>query len=161
MFRKSRPVIRRYEHEKDAGFLWAAKESFGLSDVAQEQFVPAIAKLLGGFSLLWVIEDEHKGFKAGRGLIGIVGIKTDGWAYMPEVRFFGWATKRNILRATVAFFQLVRHQKDVGVCEVRTTRKDFAYMKHIEKYGLLYVRGKIPKGSPKGDVFIFSIEGKK
>jgi hypothetical protein len=34
-------------------------------------------------------------------------------------------------------------------------------MKHMEKYGVLYLRGKIPNGSPTGPVFVFSIDGEK
>jgi hypothetical protein len=44
---------------------------------------------------------------------------------------------------------------------VKTIKKDFAFMKHMEKYGVLYVRGRVPKGSPDGDVYVFSIDGKK
>lgn len=108
-----------------------------------------------------MIEDDHLGFKSGRGLVGVIGVRTDGWTFIPEVLFFKWASKRNVLRSAVSFFQMIRHQKDVGVCEVRTTKKDFPFMKHMQKYGLLYVRGMIPKGSPEGGVYIFSIEGKK
>jgi hypothetical protein len=32
---------------------------------------------------------------------------------------------------------------------VKTIKKDFAFMKHMEKYGVLYVRGRVPKGSPE------------
>ena len=119
-----------------------------------------VIQMLSGFPVLLVIEDDHYGFKTGRGLVGVIGLKTDGWVVLPEALFFKWARPRNVLRAAVAFFQLVRHQK-VGVCEVRTTKKDFPYMKHLEKYGVLFLRGKIPSGSPNGDVFIFSINGKK
>lgn len=110
--------------------------------------------------ILWVVEDLHKGFKAGRGVVALIAIKTDGWVFEPAVTFFKWAGRRHVLRATVSFFHLMRN-KSPGVCLVRTLEKDFAYMKHMEKYGVLYLRGKIPSGSPKGHVFIFSIEGKR
>jgi hypothetical protein len=130
-------------------------------DLSREEFVRSIAEMFSRFNHVLVIEDDHPGFKAGRGLVGLIGIRTDGWSFLPECLFFKWARRRNILRAAVGFFQMLRYQKDVGVCEVRTTKKDFAYMKHMEKYGVLYMRGKIPSGSRDGDVFVFSINGKK
>lgn len=106
------------------------------------------------------MEDEHKGFKSGRGPVAIVGILTNGWMYEPTIVFFKWADKRNKLRCAVALFQRMR-SKSVGVCVVSVTRKDFAYMKHMKKYGVLYLRGKIPNGSPEGHLFMFSIDGEK
>jgi hypothetical protein len=113
------------------------------------------------FNPVLVVEDDSKAFKSGRGLVALIGIKTDGWVYEPQVFFFRWARKRNMLRAAVAFFQMIRHERDVGCCLVRTIKKDFSYMKHMEKYGVLYLRGKVPNGNSKGDVFVFSIDGKK
>lgn len=92
--------------------------------------------------------------------MALVGIRTNGWVYEPQVTFFKWANKRNVLRSSVQFFQRMR-SKNVGACVVNVTKKDFAYMKHMEKYGVLYLRGKIPNGSPSGSVFIFSIDGEK
>lgn len=144
--------------------MWAAYKSGSFvlpPDLTQEEFVPAVIQLLSRFPILWVIEDDHKGFSSGRGLVGIIGVKTDGWTYLPEVLFFRWATAKNKLRAAVAFFHMMRNTKSVGCCEVRTTRRDFAYMKHMQKYGVLYLRGKIPNGCPQGDVFVFSINGNR
>lgn len=162
LFKKSRPEIRKYDHEKDKGFLWAAYKhgSFDLAkDLAQEDFLVELARKFP-HPILWVVEDFHSGFKSGRGIIALIAIKTDGWVFEPSVMFFKWATKSHVLRASVSFFHLMRN-KSPGVCLVRTLEKDFAYMKHMEKYGVLYLRGKIPAGSPLGHVFIFSIEGKK
>jgi hypothetical protein len=128
--------------------------------LGQEEFIVEVAKKFGRF-LVWTVEDDSKHFKSGRGQVGLITLKTDGWVVEPSVHFFKWANKRNILRSSVAFFHMLRNTKTVGCCLVRTIKKDFAYMKHMEKYGVLYLRGKIPQGSPKGDVFIFSIDGKK
>jgi hypothetical protein len=162
LFRDSKPEIRLHE-PKDNGILWAAylKGSFNLQEgLTQEQFLIDLAKQFGAFHILWLVEDEHKGFKSGKGPVAIVGITTDGWVFEPKVVFFKWATKRNILRSSVQFFQRMR-SKNVGACVVNVTKKDFAYMKHMEKYGVLYLRGKIPNGSPEGSVFVFSIDGEK
>lgn len=163
LFKKSRPLVRKYE-QSDAGFLWSAYKngSFKFDEgLSQKDFLVELAKQYGSFDLLWIVEDENKNFKSGKGQIGLVGIKTDGWVYSPSAVVFKWATPKNVLRSAVAFFQMMRYQKFVGVCEVRTEKKDFEMMKHMEKYGVLYFRGRVPNGSPSGDVFIFSIEGKK
>lgn len=163
LFTKSRPLVRKYE-EKDAGFLWAAYKT-GSFDIppglTQEEFLLEVAKRYGKFTLLWIVEDDSRHFKAGRGQIAIVGVNTDGWSFEPQVLFFRWATPRNILRACVAFFQMIRHQKDVGVCVVKVLRKDMRLLKRMEKYGVLYLRGRVPCGHPKGDLWLFSIDGKK
>ena len=162
LFRKSRPLIRQYE-PKDNGFLWVAyqKGSFDLPEgLTENEFLVAAAKKFNS-PLVWVVEDDSKQFKSGRGQVGLITIKTDGWMFEPHVHFFKWATRKNILRAAVAFFHMMRNTKTVGCCLVRTIKKDFSFMKHMEKYGVLYLRGKVPNGSPKGDVFIFSIDGKK
>ena len=120
-----------------------------------------MSKRFGSFDLLWVIEDDSKGFKAGRGQIGLVGIKTDGWTYEPSAFFYKWATPKNILRSLVGFFQMIRYQKDVGVCIIKSNTKDFKMLARLKNYGVLFLRGRIPSGSQTGDVFLFSIQGKK
>lgn len=121
----------------------------------------SVAREYGAFNLLWIIEDDNKNFRAGRGQIGIVGIKTDGWVYEPNVQFFRWATRKNKLRAAVGFFQMIRYQKDIGVCLVKVLKKDSRYLYHLQKYGVLFPRGRIPMGSPQGDIYMFSINGMK
>jgi hypothetical protein len=162
LFKKSRPQVRPYE-QKDNGFLWAAylAKSFALPEgLTQEEFLVEISKQLS-YPLLWVVEDDCRGFKSGRGVVAVVGLLTDGWVFEPKAHFFKWARPRTYLRVAVAFLQMMRHQEEVGVCVVRTLKKDFAFMKHLQKYGVLYLRGRIQKGSPQGDVFIFSVDGKK
>ncbi len=163
LFRTSRPLVRKYE-DKDAGFLWAAYKSGSFdfqNDLTQEAFLLEVAKRFGGFPFLWIVEDDSRHFRTGRGQIAIVGLHTDGWSWEPYPLFFRWATPRNILRACVSFFQMVRHQKDVGVCIVKSHRKDMKLLKRMEKYGVLYLRGRVPFGTPNGDLWLFSIDGKK
>lgn len=163
LFKHSRPLIRKYE-AKDNGFLWAAYQKGSLplpKDLSQEAFLIEVAKRFGGFGLLWIIEDRNRSFKSGIGQVGVVGIKTDGWAFEPEAHFFKWATPKNVLRAAVGFFQMIRHQKDVGICRVEVSQKDKALLDRMKSYGVLYLRGRIPFGSPEGDTFVFSINGKK
>jgi hypothetical protein len=144
--------------------LWAAYKNGSLpiqEGLGQKDFLIEVARKYGAFDLLWVIEDDNKNFKSGRGQIGLVGIKTDGWSYSPSAVFFKWATPRNVLRSLVGFFQMIRYQKSVGVCRVEVSEKDMKMLHRLQKYGVLFLRGRIPFGSPDGDVFIFSIDGKK
>lgn len=163
LFWKSRPKFRPYE-PKDNGFLWAAYKAGSLpipEGLEQAEFIAEVAKLYGGFPLVWVAEDDSPSFKSGRGLVALIGLKADGWVIEPHPVFFKWATKRNVLRCCVAFFHMMRYQKDVGVCLVRCLKDAMKLMKKMESYGVLYLRGRLPKGSPKGDVFLFSIDGGK
>ena len=162
LFRKSRPLIRKHE-EADNKFLWAAYQngSFQLPEgLSQTEFLVEMTKKFGAFDLLWVIEDENKGFRSGRGQVCLVGLKTDGWTYQPSAAFFKWATPRNVLRSLVGFFQMIRHQK-VGVCRVEVLEKEMKLLMRLKEYGVLFIRGRIPFGSPGGDLFVFSINGRK
>lgn len=155
--------MRKHE-ESDNKFLWAAyqKGSFDLPQgLSQTDFLVAMGKKFGSFDLLWVIEDEHKGFRSGRGQVCLVGVKTDGWTYQPSAVFFNWATPRNVLRALVGFFQMIRYQKGVGVCRVEVLEKDMKLLSRLKDYGVLFLRGRVPCGSPGGDLFVFSINGRK
>lgn len=163
LFRKSRPFIRKIE-QKDHGFLWVAYErgSFDIpKGIAQGDFLQAVSERFGGNDLLWVVEDDNGNFRSGRGLVCIVGIKTDGWTFLPSAVFFKWATPKNVLRCMVSFFHFMRAKKDVGVCRVEATDKNKKALFMMRDYGVLYPRGSIPYGSPEGDLFIFSINGKK
>lgn len=144
--------------------MWAAyqKDSLPLPQgLNQEQFLLEANKRFGGFGLLWVIEDLNRNFKAGTGQIGVIGIKTDGWTFEPEAHFFKWATSKNILRAAVGFFQMMKHQKTIGICRIEVSQKDKALLDKMKDYGVLYFRGRIPSGKESGDTFVYSINGKK
>lgn len=162
IFKKSRPLIRAFD-PKDNGILWAAHKhnAFGLSqDLGQPEFIAALAKSYAHYPLVWIVEDDCRQFKSGRGPIALVGVKTDGWAYEPFPVFFPWARKRNVLRAAVNFFHMMWSKKEVGVCIVKTTDQE-RFLSHMKKYGVLYQRGRVPNGTPNGDLWIFSISGKK
>lgn len=163
MFKKSRPHIRQFE-SKDNGYLWAAYQNGSLDippDLSQEDFLKAVAQRFAGNDLLWIVEDDNKGFRSGRGQVCLVGIKTDGWTFQPSAVFFKWATPKNILRCMVAFFHFMRSRKDVGVCRVEVTDKNKKALFMMRDYGVLYPRGSIPNGSPAGALWIFSINGKR
>jgi hypothetical protein len=146
------------------GFLWAAyknKSFFMKEGMSQEEFLMEIVRQFGAFNLLWIIDDDSMEFKSGRGQVSLIGIKTDGWIYEPMIYFFKWATDENILRAMVAFFHMLRYQKDVGVCLVKAIENEKSIYDKMKEYGVLYFRGRIPYGSPSGDLFMYSINGRK
>lgn len=116
-----------------------------------------MAQKFGAFNLLWVIEDDNRSFKAGRGLVALIGIRSDGWLFQPTTFFFQWATPLNRLRSFVGFLQMVRHSKEIGACKIETPHN----LDRLKKYGVLYLRGRIPFGHPAGDLRVYSIGGKK
>lgn len=155
-------MIRKHE-EADNKFLWAAyqKGSFDLKPgLTQQDFLVEMTKRFGSFDLLWVVEDENRGFRSGKGQVCLVGVKTDGWTYQPTAAFFTWATPKNVLRCLVGFFQMIRHQK-IGVCKVEVLEREMKILARLKKYGVLFLRGRIPCGSPSGDLFVFSINGRR
>lgn len=129
--------------------------------MGQSEFLLEIGQKYGSFDLLWIVEDDNRNFKSGRGQIGLVGIKTDGWTFSPSAIFFRWATPKNILRSLVGFFQMIRYQRNVGICRVEVLEKDVKMLQRLKNYGVLFFRGRIPSGSKEGDLFVFSIQGKK
>lgn len=163
LFKKSRPQVRPFE-DKDSGILWAAYKNgcFALPrDLEQERFIIEIAKRFQGYQFVWVIEDDCRHFKRGRGPVAVVGIKSDGWIYEPFPIFFPWADKGTALRVAVNFFHMMWSKKEVGVCIVKCGKEHADFLAHMKKYGVLYQRGRIPFGSPKGDIWVYSINGKR
>lgn len=163
LFRKSRPFIRKFE-PKDNGYLWAAYQNGSLdipAGLSQEEFLIAVSEKFSGNDLLWIVEDDNKSFRSGRGQVCLVGIKTDGWTFQPSAVFFKWATPKNVLRCMVSFFHFMRSKKDVGVCRVEVPDKNKKALFMMRDYGVLYPRGSIPYGCPHGSLWVFSINGKK
>ena len=129
--------------------------------LTQEEFLVEMVSRFGAFNLLWIIDDDSNQFKSGKGQISLVGIKTDGWIFEPVIYFFKWATNENRLRALVSFFHMLRFQKDVGACLMKATESEKDFYDKMKEYGVLYFRGRIPYGSPSGDLFMYSINGRK
>jgi len=129
--------------------------------MTQDEFLQAMIERFGAFNLLWIVEDDNSDFKSGRGQVSLIGLKTDGWVYEPLFYFFKWATDQNILRTAVSFFHMIWYQKEVGVCVVRSLKSEKFLYDQMKDYGVLFFRGRIPYGSKDGDVFMYSINGKK
>ena len=163
LFRKSKPFIREFKPE-DMWILWAAyKEgSFPLMDeMSKEDFYSRIRIRLGCYHSLMLVEDECRKFNDKRGPVCIIGANTDGWKVEPHVEFFKWASKQNILRVNVQFFNWIRQNREIGVCIVRSLKNTSNLFHHVRRYGVLTFVGKIPGGDRRGDEYCFSIRGKK
>ena len=167
LFKKSKPFIREFKPE-DMWILWAAykEKSFNqlpeeLLGMNKEEFYQFSTDRLKPYHSLMLVEDSCNKFKEKRGPVCLIVANTDGWKVEPHVEFFSWATKLNILRVNVRFFNWIRQNKEVGVCIVRSLKNTSNLFHHVRKYGVLNFVGKIPGGDYRGDEWIFSIRGKR
>ena len=168
LFKRGRPNIRPLIIEengkphKDIGLLWVAykKGSFPLFpvDMKEPEFFQYVLKLSDEHGL-YVAEDYNKEYE-GLGPIAVISVKTDGWKVEPHTNFFNWATVRNKLRSTVAFFQMVRYQK-IGCCVVYSLIDSKPLFDKVQEYGVLNYVGRIPNGDMRGDEYMYTIRGKK
>lgn len=164
LFRKSRPQARRLEildgeaYSKDIGILWAAYKagSFRIDDgLSQEDFVLAIETTLKAFQHAWIIDDDSAQFSAGRGPVALVGANTLNLIVEPKITFFKWATKRNILRSSIAFLNMIRHSKKTGIVTVRTDKARTVLPNHLKRYDMLHYIGKVAENE-----YLYSVRGR-
>lgn len=143
---KDRPNIRPIEigdetgYGKDMGVLWAAYKAgnfewFG--EMEQEDFAQAIIYELSRFDSLWIVEDKNSAFSSGKGPVAIYGVHAKSFTIEPHVIHFKWASKRNIVRTVLSFFQMVRYSKDVACCVVIGTPETVAFFRRIREFGIL------------------------
>jgi len=175
LFKHDRPHIRPLQitenatgsgFSKDISIVWVAHKHHPiplLSDInTQEDF---LLKMLEAANRLpfYVVEDRNREFD-GMGLIALIAVKGDDWRIEPHVHFFPWATKRNILRTCIAFFQMIRYSKKTGVCVVKSLKESTVLFDKCVNYfppNVFHAVGKIPMGDIRGDEYIYSIRGKK
>lgn len=167
LFRHSRPNLRAFEfydgdeYHKDVKILWVAhklKPLHGLSEELTE--VEFVNKIMSLESELLMIEDKNKQYK-GSGPIGVVLIYSDEWKIEPHASFFPWATKQNILRSAVSFFQWARNSRKIGCVLTFVLQDGKNLYDRVCKYGVLHYVGKLVNGDPRGDEYIYSVKGKK
>lgn len=170
LFRGSRPNIRPLDlitddgYGKDMGYLWAAYKtgSFEIDQgLSQEDFSAKIIDYLVPFDYAWMIEDRNAKFQDKIGPVGWVAASFNGWELNPHFDKFSWATPRNIVRANVAFLQMMRYRKEIGVLVLWCMKEYSDFYKRLKKYGVLNYVGKIPRGDRRGDKYEFYINGRK
>lgn len=151
----------------DLWVFWAAYREGSFKQlpagIEKDAFYKWMLEVLSKYSYVLVIEDDNKAFKGKRGIIAFVAVTSNGWRIEPHVEVFKWATKLNVLRGNVRFFNWIRQNKEVGVCVVKSLKETANLFHHVRKYGVLNFVGKIPGGDPlgRGDEHVFSIRGKK
>ena len=172
LFRVNRPHIRPIEllnegnYGKDMAILWAAYKLGSFSDqidsgLDQKTFANLFLTISAGYNLGWMIEDRNAKFKNEYGPIGLVLAVTNGWELEPHFDAFKWATPKNILKSFVAFFQMMRYDKTVGIVNVHSLQASKNLLDHVTEYGVLRYVTKIPKGDIHGDRFIYYTHGKR
>lgn len=124
---------------KDMAIMWAAHKagSFQLPDVPQEDFAQAILDTLVQYESAWIVEDDNSKYSSGRGPVAIILVKTDGFVIRPDVDYFKWASKRNVVRTTVAFFNWVRFSKDVSLCVFGSTPESKPLYWRMRELGIM------------------------
>jgi hypothetical protein len=130
-------------------------------DKTQDEFASYFAEFTLPYQEVFMIEDKSDSYKDGWGVVGLVYCYYNGWRMEPEVEWFPWARKRNILRSTVAFLLYCRYSKDIGVVLVHATDDDNHFFKGVKKYVTLYPVRAIPGGLPTGNDNLFYLRGKK
>lgn len=171
LFKSGKPNVRRVDllnddgYGKDMGVLWAAYKMGSFDSIptglSQEDFAHLILGFSYNFDLGWMIEDRNIKYSSGIGPVGIMLAKYDGWSLEPHFESFAWASKKNIFRAFVSYFQMMRYDKDVGVVNVYSMNNDVAFFKHLKEYGVLNYVGRVPGGSRFGDKNVFYVRGRK
>lgn len=164
LFKKGRPRFRKAElvgeegYGKDMPILWAAYKagSFEASDgMTQEQFAEWILAQSRGFKDLLIGEDKSVHFKGGVGPVVVVGVNQQNLMVEAVGQAFKWATKRNILRLSVAFLHMITLSKKTGVCMVKTGSKDQKLADHMKGYKLLFYVGRTGK-----DEHLYAVRGR-
>lgn len=168
LFKKGRPHIRQVQvfdgdkYHKDIGILWVAYQKqpfYSLGPgLTQEQFAKEISEICKTTELL-LADDENKAYK-NSGPVAVIGVHSNGWKIEPHAEFFKWANPRNILRVSVAFFQMARYRK-IGACVVHSLEDSFGLFDKCCEYGVLHKVGTIVNGDPRGDEIVYSVRGKR
>jgi hypothetical protein len=164
LFKRSKPVLRAIQlrgetgYATDMGILWAAyqKGAFVLPEgLDQQQFADAVEAQLRGYETIWFIEDKTPAFKSGQGPIGLVGIVSHDMAYTLSGRPFPWASKRNVLRGSVAALSKICAMAKCGVAFVNGDTKSYKFLKCLKRYDSLFYVGKTGRES-----WLFSARGR-
>lgn len=150
--KKNRPNFRKAElladdgsYGSDMGVLWAAYKAGSFeapADMDQGDFAKWILMQAQGYTTLLVGDDKCKAFSSGFGPVCLAGTKRDGLLVMVEGQAFKWATKKNLVRCSVAFLNMMRLSGKTGVLMAKAQAGGKKLMDHMNKYGLMYWIGK-------------------
>lgn len=171
LFAGARPVIRELQifdngkPHKDIGLLWVSYTKGGFElfpkGMTQPEFLEFIVELSKDVGM-FIVDDFHKEYGGKMGPLCFISIKQVGQRIEPHSDVFPWATARNILRGTVAFFQMIRYQK-IGCSVTFALARSKPLFDKVQEYGVLNYVGMIPNGDPwgRGDEYVYTIRGRK
>jgi len=170
LFKNGRPFLRPLEimngvgYSQDLKTLYVAHKHkpfrWAPGEIKADNFMQSLADWSTNVPFV-VSEDANEAFQD-KGIVALVTMETDGWKLQPHVDFMPWASPKNMLLSTVAFFQKIRYDSSVGVCLVHARGKTL--FDHAAKYfppGFIRRIGKIPMGFPDGDDYLYSVRGRK
>lgn len=114
----SRRVDVRPIEATDVQYAWAAYKQGGLSEIVPEKDLAAPAfkaafesAILANYHAAWIIQAQAKARFMPVGIIvGSWATQQNAYMIINGVAWFPWATKRNILEGTVAFFNRIRKE---------------------------------------------------
>lgn len=164
LFKSGKPLVRKLSvmngegYSKDAGVLWAAYKSGSFempSMLTQEQFIQMIGVYFSQFGQVWVVDDGNGNFSSKRGQVCLVLTNTVNMLVDTTFNYFRWASKKNILRATASFLNMIKNSQKTGICIVRTTKDKRTVCDHLKDYDLLYYVGRTAH-----DEYLYSIRGR-
>ena len=164
LFKKGKPLARKLVilngegYSKDVGILWAAYKagSFEFPEgMTQEDFVAAVSGLIDQYGQAWIMDDVNISFSDKRGQVCIVFATIVGLLVEARFGFFRWATKRNILRVTASFLNMIKNSSKTGICIVRTDKDRRNLCDHLKQYDLLYYIGRSAENE-----YLYSIRGR-
>lgn len=159
LFRAGKPVIRPAIYS-DIRWMWAAAKRSGF-DGTSEEFTHQVEPMLAAADKLFMLEDRNKEYSKGAGPVGIVLANYDGWALVPHVEWFPWASPRNIVRCSVGFLQAMKYTQDVGVIKIFAEGDAADWFKWLKRYVAISLAGRIPYGRDTGQECIFYLRGRK
>lgn len=164
LFKGGRPRFRKAElvspegYGKDMKILWAAYKAGSFEaepGMTQEQFAEWILAQANSFKDLLLGEDKSQAYQGDWGPVVVVGVNQDGLLVNAVGQSFKWATKRNILRLSVAFLHMITHSKKTGVCMVKADKKTQTLADHMKSYKLLFYVGKTGESE-----YLYAVRGR-
>lgn len=163
LLKGKKPLVRNLEvlngesYSDDMKILWAAYKagSFQLPELTPDEFARLMEQDFSNYSKVFVIDDNNKAFGSGRGPVALVAAVVSGLVVKPKAIFFKWATKKNILRCSVSFINMLKHSSKTGMCIVETTKDKRNLPDHLKNYDMLYFIGKASDNE-----YIYSIRGR-
>lgn len=160
LFQDRKPEFR-VGTDEDLGWAYVSHR-LGGGDLDKEKFKGVLKTVLSAAQVVFVVQDRHSRFDGEFGPVGMIAIRWDGWRVEPEFLWFEWASARNKLRSTVAFFiSQVRYSKAVGIGEWRVPENQAKLTKKLKRYMPLYPVGRVPNSSATGTEYLFFMTGAK